>query len=890
LKPVLVVLLSLAAALSVAASFDDGREAFASQDWKSAAAQLGRFVQENPDDAQAPSAAFLRAVALYQLGDYRASLDGFQKLERTWPRSTFTSRLPYWKGTSALGAGQAALAERELADQSRYPDEQPFATRALLNLALARVALGKGAAAVEALAAFTKASTEAPLVSQAWAVWADEDRRQSRWDAALDHYRRAWEALPLGPWDLSSRTQALDLFVVQGRFAEARELLQASAVVFPGESDRWDDRRIAVYRGLGETKALAAVLESRWVREKTPAAKQAFAANRARLAEESGSPDAGWWLKASVGPDEALGLSSVLRHAYLLEAARHWAQASTSLEQWASAHPNAPAAGREEVRDRAAQDWLLAGDRTQARKSWDRLLTSSPQSARVPAWLLARGRSYLDDGDTVRALPDFTRLLKDFPKAAEAPEARYQTGLVYLKRQEPARAEGWFYGLVQELKSGDLYERALLARGVSFVNSGQTDLARGSLQRLLRETPEGRWAGAAWAALGRNALQARLFPEASEAYTRAESLLDTDADKATALWSRAESLVGAGSTDDAAAAFGRYAGSYPGQPRAAEALYRRGAVWFAAKDWVRALTAWSDVVGKVSGTVLVQTREGMAIALLRLQKPQDGWDHLVLLEASKPSPDSWYRWAQAATAVGEADWAAKAFQYLLQTHPDSSAAEAALPRAAGALLGGGKSAEALDRYADYFRKFGQQSSSAPVAKAAAAAALAYPQTFEALVKASRSWKLAPEVSTEFALAWAQSRLDADTDQAQEELQNLSRTAPWTSQRSEALGILGRWHLAGGRLALARSSLEAAAAQGDDLSVFKARWALTQVTAKEGDVLASARQREALEKSAGPGVPLEFRLQVLGEAADTWEKAGKGDEAKRVRQRIQALTP
>jgi len=215
-------------------------------------------------------------------------------------------------------------------------------------------------------------------------------------------------------------------------------------------------------------------------------------------------------------------------------------------------------------------------------------------------------------------------------------------------------------------------------------------------------------------------------------------------------------------------------------------------------------------------------------------------------------------------------------------------AEAALPRAAGALLGGGRSEEALARYADYFKKFGRQPSSAPVARAAAAAALPFPATLEALASASRGWSLAPEVAAEFALAWAQSRLDSETDKAQEELSELSRNAPWSSQRSEALAILGRWHLGHGRFPQARTVLEAAAGQGDDVSVFKARAALAQLTEKEGDRAAAARQRESAEKAAGPGVPLEFRVQVLREAVAAWDAAGKADDAKRVQKRIDAL--
>jgi len=292
----------------------------------------------------------------------------------------------------------------------------------------------------------------------------------------------------------------------------------------------------------------------------------------------------------------------------------------------------------------------------------------------------------------------------------------------------------------------------------------------------------------------------------------------------------------------------------------------------------------------MTGPFLAQTREALATALLRLNRPEEAWAQLEALEASQPDPEAWYRWGQTATTLGRAEWALKAFQTLLLKHPQSPAAEAALPRAAGTLLEGGQADEALARYGDYFRRFGRQSAAAPVARAAAAAAQAYPAVLEALVKASAGWNLGPEVAAEFALAWAQSRLDSDTPAAQAELEGLSRTAPWTSQRSEALGILGRWNLGRGQTAEARKDLEAAAVLGDDLSVFRARWALAQVTEKEGDVVSAARQREAVEKAAGPGVPREFRLQVLREAAATWTRAGKADEAQRVAARIAQLAP
>lgn len=874
-----------------ATPYDEGRAAFGSQDWKSAVSALERFVAESPRSPEAPTAAFLRGVALYQLGDYRTSLDAFQKIERTWPQSPMVQRLPYWKGTAALGAGQHALAERELLAQTKITDQEPFTTRSWLNLALARIALGKIDLAIEALSSFTRLSQEPPLLAQAWATWGDLEHKAGRSEAALGHYRSSWESNPGDRWDLWSRTQAVDVLTGLGRFAEARRELEAGSLRFPAEADRWESRRIVVAKGLGDGSGLARALEAVWSREKDAKKKQELASNRARTAEELGKPEALWWLRASQGPDPSLGLAAILRYSFWLETDEKPGEAAAALEAWAAKNKTAPLTSLEEVRSRAALDRLGSGEPQKAAALWDKLISEFPRSARMPGWLLARGRVSLEAQDTTKALADFSRLLKDHPKAAEGPEARYQTGLVYLKRQEPIRAEAWFYGLVEELGSGDLYQRALLARGICFVNAGKTELARGSLQRLIRESPTGVWTGEAWSALGRNALQAALFEEAAEAFGLAELGLTDPVARASALWSRAEALAAQPAAVQAASeAYARYAVDYPAPPRAAEARYRQGAVFFTAKDWNQALEVWTQVVGWVAGSALVQVREGMAVAQLRLLRPDDGWKELETLEASGPHPESWYRWGLAATSLGLEDWGVRAFQYLLQHHPSSSVAEAALPRAAGALLSGGRPDEALARYADYFQKFGQQPSSAPVARAAGIGALAYPATLEALVAASRTWRLAPEVAAEFSLVWAQSRLDADTESAQAELKALSQSAPWASQRSEALLVLGRWHLDRGRVAEARRWLEPAASLGDDLALFRARWVLARVTEAEGDLSAAARQRESTEKAAGPGVPLEFRIQVLQEAADTWTKAGKGDDASRVNKRIAALAP
>ncbi|HVZ34501.1 MAG TPA: tetratricopeptide repeat protein, partial [Polyangiaceae bacterium] len=446
------ILLLFVAGAALATPFDDGKSAFAREQWKAAVIAFDRVLRDNPDSADAPQAAFLRAVALYQAGDFKASLDGFQKFDRSWPQSPLNRRLPYWKGTAALAAGQPAVAARELALQAQFPSEEPYVTRALLNLALAQAALAHPEDAIVSLDAFTRTSQEAPLVAQAWTVWGDLDRAAGRTADALNRYARASAAQPGGVWDLAARTQTIDMLLAQNRFSEARTAVDAAASALSAEADRWDQRRVTIARALNDRPALSKALESRWGRAQG-SLKQELAVNRALVAEESGAAEPVWWQRASQGPNDELASQAALRYAYSLETAKKWSEAARFLEIWASARP---AVWLESVGGRAALDRQLAGDAGGASKVWSRLLTAFPRSTQVPGWLLARGRVALDAGDTTRALEDFARVIKDFASSPESAEARYQTGLVYLKRQEPVRAEGWFYGLVQDQKSGDL--------------------------------------------------------------------------------------------------------------------------------------------------------------------------------------------------------------------------------------------------------------------------------------------------------------------------------------------------------------------------------------------------------------------------------------------------
>lgn len=868
--------------------FSDGKAAFSRQDWGGAVQLLGQYARTHESSSDAPQAAFLRGVALYQTGDYRASLDAFQKLGRTWPQSDVRQRLPYWTGTAALAAGQNALAESQLQLQAQFPDQEPYATRALLNLALAQAAQGKDAAAEQTIKSFLDKSNEPVLRAQGYVVWGDLSKKAGQWDSAVEHFRQSSAAQPSSRWDLAARTEQVDLLSQLLRWKDAKNSLSEARKVFPRELDRWDSRELVIDKALQDWPNLAATLESRWSRTQDAGQKQRDASNRAWVAEQQTLDSLPWWDRASAGPDLLLAKAALLRAATIREQQNDAGSAARILESWVASRNGLAADDEISVRGRAASDFSAAGLVGSAVPIWTSLLTKYPEHSDSTGWLYQRGKYFRENGNSVRALEDFHTILERKLKSTESDEAEYQTGLVYMDRKEPARAEAWFYGLVQRLGHGDLYERSLLARGVAFVNSGKTDLARGSLERLIRENPSSPWVTDAWNALGRNALQARLFSEAKLAF---QNVLDRTSDptlRTTTLEALAEVALGSHDPDLASSTFETLANL--DSRRKSEFLLRTGQAYAAEGQWDKAAAQWQKGLPQLDGAGRSSVVGGIAEAQLHLGDPEQGFSLLNQVSDPTVGPDLWYRWGQTATALGYTDWATQAFEHLLTNFPDSRAAQSALPRAAGALLAGGKPEEAIARYADYFQEMGQRPEAAPVARAAAAAAAKYPDVLAALVRESQKWNLAPEVAAEWALASAQSRLDSDPDYARQELENLGKSAPWTTQQSTALLVLGRWYLSQGKLTEARAMMTSASGLGDDLTMFQARWGLAEVSERSGDLVTSARQRESFERSAGPGVPIEFRKQLLAEALALWKQLGKDADAQRVQDRLDHLAP
>ena len=863
---------------------DQGSSAFSRQDYAGAIVLFSRLLKDFPEDSRSTTAAFLKGVSQYQAGQPQLALDSFQKLERAWPLSEFRKRLPYWKGVSALLAGLLPVAERELVAQAGFPDEKPWYVRSLFHLGLVRQQLKQDAAAVELWKKFLALSTEPELRAKAELLLGRQAQIEGASADALEWFRRASLEAPASMWDHEARKARIDLELSGAGFDTLR-LLEESSQLFPEDRDFWETRRIEAYRKAGNNDGSRQAILQRLARESDPLAKQKLSINLALLSDESGNPDLELWARAAKGPDASLVAMAVRRQSSLLEASGRWLEAAQLLES----QPE-----DEQSLTRAVQDYQAGGATKSAQSALNRLIQSFNDSPALPQWLDARAGLNLQAGDTSGALRDLDRILKDFPSYSRLTEVRYQMGLVYLKRDEPLRAESWFYGLVNELKSGELYERALLARGQAFVNAGNSDLARGSLERLIRERPNGDWAADAWYALAKVQLKERNFSAAWDAFSSASVHFGDPARKATALWEGVEASAELGDPVMASSRYQLFAAAFPTDPRAGESLFRSGNVYAQNKAWTTAIDRWNQDFSILKSPAREQTRLGLALAYLQLGQILRANEQLLALEKEAISPEvaanAWFLYGQSATALGLASEATSAFETLIRLHPSSPLVEKALPRAAGALLGNGDPKLALARYADFFSRFGLQSSSVAVARSACAASAAYPELLQQLVNQSRSWPLTPEVRAEFDLAWWRSQLDVDPAQALAELQKLSRAAPWSSQRSQALTIAGQWSLARNRVDDARTYFEAAQSLGDDLSVYTAKLGLAQVLEKEGRPEEAARQRETTEKSAGPGVPLEFRLTTLKEALELWKAAGKSDDIARVSARLAALRP
>jgi tetratricopeptide (TPR) repeat protein len=870
------------------------QDVFDSQAWNAAAELALEFVQNYPDSPRADAAGFLRGVSLLNAGRSLEALGAFQKLQRSVSDPAIRHRLAYWEGWSAYTSGQLALAETDFKEATRSPSEPSLIPKAWFYLGLVSQKLNKIEQARAAFESFLATRPSDPeLKGQALLRLGDLCGDAS----ARVYWLKVLDELPQSSLVADAALRLSQLEKDQGHSEAGIAVLKQALALQPKSGDRLLPALADLQQGLGDWLALERTLERYLELETDPALRQKTLADLAYAQEKAQKNSASTWKACSRGPDLALAARAILEWAALQEKAGRFEAGANGLYDWGrplETHSEAEAPLWDAVRL-----YRLSGNLDRARLTVDLLLDHFSQSSSLPLYLLESARLEHALGNNTTALKVCQNLTDHFSTSPEAGEARYLQGMIYMTRGEPLRAEGYFYTLMEVLGNGlektELYQRALLARGLAFLGGGKTDLAEDSLRRLLNEAPQGPWAGEAWTALGATLAAERHFQKAAEAYTQSLLHLTEPEERAKAEWSRAQVLTTAENWPQAAQSYETYIKAFPKGKNVLEAIFYQGVCLARQGQWDAALAVWTPQLKKHDPRLPISWWQEAALAELHAARLPQAWKLLTEIGAvykknNEAVAEVLVRWALAAENLGKTAEAQRAYTRVVADYPQTKASQIALPKAAGALVAsGGDPKAALERYAEYFKDWGKSPQAVGVVRAACSQMAHGAQDFfQAFYTASQTWPLSSDVRSQIELEWWKSQIDVDSKDALPALSELARSAPWPSQRSEALRIAGRWATRQGHWDQARDFLTAALTMGDDLSIFEARSALADLAEAQGKMEDAARLRETAERQSGEGVPTAFKIDLLRKAEANWKSLGKLEDLERVRARLKEL--
>ncbi len=876
-------------------------QAFNAQSWTETAELGTKFLETYPDDPQAGPACFLRGMALLRSGHPEQALGSFQKAARLVSSGPLTQRLPFWEGYAAYKAGLYSTAVTAWEHQTKLNQDSDLTAQAWFYLGLARQKLGEPSA-VLAWTKFLDQPRADQLKPQAlirlgdFLVKQQPEQAQNAWERLLRDYPHS----SLAP-DAALRVAPL---LASKRPGQEASLLEQ---VWKNHPDRAGELLpVLIDTEQRQTHwARAAYFARAYLKGELPSSvRQKVWADLAWLQTQLREDSALSWEKATQGPDEELAAKAELSWALAKEASGQRSEAAVGCYRWAEEHSQAPT---EALLWNCVRLWREQERWEHAQKALKLLLRRYPRSSQVPTYLLEQAKLAQQLGDSSQVLQICQQLGTSYSSTPQAHEGLYLMGMVYLNRGEPLRAEGYFYTLMERLGNGqpsqesanpeqkDLYWRALLARGMAFLDGGKNDLAQASLKRLINESPEGPWTGAAWSALGAVLFREARYDQASEAYAKAVAHLTLPEqlpDQEKAAWYQAQALSTGQLWAKAAPAYAGFVKTYPESSHRQEALFLEGLCLARQGKPQQALEVWTPELTSRSPTLPADWWEEAAVADLQLGHEAQAWQRLEQMadlyhKTPEVVAELFNHWAQTAQTLGKAEEAAKAYSYVVVHYPQTKAAEIALPQAAGALVQpGGDLHQAFARYAQYFHTYGRTIEAVSVLKAACLQmSRATPQGFAQFYKIAKTWPLSPEAETELELQWWISRIDVDSSEALTALAKLAGTAPWASQRSEALRAAGLWALRQQKYDQARAFLKAASRLGDDLSIFQARLALSDLAEQQGQPETAARLLESAVRQSGEGVPQAFRLKALQSALSLWKKLNRPDEVTRVRAQI-----
>lgn len=218
---------------------------FLNHDYELALNRYEAFIKDFPLSQYVPDAQFRRAVSLYRLGEYRASLDLFQRIEARYRSTRYLSYVPFWKGVveyylaryqASISDLQTFLAQHSSASKGSGSRTLPVLTsssaselesQALLYSGMSEIALGLTNAAIDSLSRLIDRVQSPSNESYGLALLLSLYQKEKEYSKIIAVYERTDIANVDPKWQAQVRLYAAEAYFVSGKQDSARALYQS---------------------------------------------------------------------------------------------------------------------------------------------------------------------------------------------------------------------------------------------------------------------------------------------------------------------------------------------------------------------------------------------------------------------------------------------------------------------------------------------------------------------------------------------------------------------------------------------------------------------------------------------------------------------------------------
>ncbi len=114
--------------------FLNGRDAFSTKSYNTAASYFEDFLRMYPDDTRADGVNYMRSVSYFYLKRYIDSINSFKLFKTDYRSSAYNSRVPYWLGLCSYALKNYVDAAEYFSNQTEFKSERFFVSRSYLYL------------------------------------------------------------------------------------------------------------------------------------------------------------------------------------------------------------------------------------------------------------------------------------------------------------------------------------------------------------------------------------------------------------------------------------------------------------------------------------------------------------------------------------------------------------------------------------------------------------------------------------------------------------------------------------------------------------------------------------------------------------------------------------